>query len=191
MNESHNSAFNIRCYENSNASADAPRFAVETDPTIEAVSGSRGVAFHVADGGDAKSGFKGVAVCGRDGASESTAQGVAVANDGGNATTGDGGVSIAKGALATASCESWGVAFLRSDSLETLGKVRGREDSVLILSWADGNDTQVRSAQVGTQNCVCVPRDSSEPCCKCTLIEPGVWYTIDRENSFQWIQVDE
>lgn len=187
MNQNQSAAFNVRCYESDNPTDQSPRVAIETDPNVDAVVADKGVAFHVAEGGNARTRRLGVAICGEGGDAETAGQGVAFANDTGNATTGDGGTAVSIGANATSSCESWGVAFSRSPTLETLGKVKGGPDSVLVLSWADGDDTHVRSIQVGTTNCTCAPIDSGSPRCDCTLILSGVWYTIDKSHTYRWV----
>lgn len=161
-----------------------PLMAIETDAGQPACARINGIAVHTIEGGVAHCARDGVAYCPNSGNATSLAGGVAYVRPSGNgghssANTGDGGVSVAKGYNAEASCEGWGVAFVRSESYSDRGRVKGGPNSILVISWNDPSCpvTPVRSIQVG----------SSDP--HGTTICPGVWYTLDADDSTKWVRV--
>lgn len=159
-----------------------PLIAIETIAGQPACARTDGVAVHTLAGGVAHCTRDGVAYCPLSGNATSLAGGVAYVCSSGNcehgsANTGDGGVSVAKGVTPEASCEGWGVAFVRSESYADRGKVKGGPNSILVITWNDISCpvTPVRSVQVG----------STDP--HGTAIFPGVWYTLDANDSTKWI----
>jgi hypothetical protein len=150
---------------------DGPLVAIETDSGVQANAKSEGVAFHLADNGAiANVAGNGVAYCRKSGTANANADGIAYVRANGIATSGDGGVSVCKGSTAKASCESYGVAFARSESKADIGRVKGGPGSILILSWVDGSETHMRSAQV-------LKADAG-----CGGILAGRWYTLDQSD---------
>lgn len=51
----------------------------------------------------------------------------------------------------------------------------GGIDSILMITWIDGEKTFAKSARVG---------DTVDGG---TIIQPGVWYTLDKQGGYKWI----